>query len=540
MSGAEGLSCSFSEFVWLWNEHENKQTPSVHLQMSRWLESQREAGNSMVLLAFRGAGKSTLVGLFCAWLLLRDRELRILVLAAEHRLAAQMTRHVRQIIERHPLTSHLRSRASQQDWAHDHLTVERLSTGRDPSLVAKGLEGNVTGSRADVIIYDDVEVPNTSDTPSKRAALRARLSESRYVLVPSGVQVYIGTPHCYETIYKSVSGCEPCYLEGFSRLEVPVLDSEGESVWGERFSLSALAELKRRTGPRRFSAQMLLTPQAREGARLDCAGVLSYRGGLDYREAHKRAILSLQGRRLVAASCWWDPAWGEKDQQCGSVIAVVYRDERGDSWLHRVRWLDGGLNGGLNGGLSGGLDGRTSAELGGGLDGGLDNATVQCRQVVAFVRDYFISAVNIETNGIGKFLQQLLRRELVRAGVRAAVIEQTSTRPKDVRILEAFDALLAARALHVHESVMASPFMDEMRDWHPNGKGRDDALDAVSGCLLSMPVGMMRGMIGGMAGEMTGDFKGETQREWSSWLGHDSTRAQVDFDVLEAQDSWVR
>ena len=57
-----------------------------------------------MLLVFRNAGKSTLVGIFCAWLLLNDPDLRILVLAAEHDLARKMVRNVKRIIERHPLT----------------------------------------------------------------------------------------------------------------------------------------------------------------------------------------------------------------------------------------------------------------------------------------------------------------------------------------------------------------------------------------------------------------------------------------------------
>jgi hypothetical protein len=44
---------------------------------------------------FRNAGKSTLVGIFCAWLLLNNPDLRILVLAAEHDLARKMARNVK-------------------------------------------------------------------------------------------------------------------------------------------------------------------------------------------------------------------------------------------------------------------------------------------------------------------------------------------------------------------------------------------------------------------------------------------------------------
>ena len=54
-------------------------------------------------MAFRGCGKSTLVGLFCAWRLLRAPDTRILVLAADQALAVKMVAQVRRILERHPL-----------------------------------------------------------------------------------------------------------------------------------------------------------------------------------------------------------------------------------------------------------------------------------------------------------------------------------------------------------------------------------------------------------------------------------------------------
>ena len=80
-------------------------TPPLHLEMADWLGRRwREGDRRLVLLVFRSAGKSTLVGIFCAWLLLNDPDLRILVLAAEHDLARKMVRNVKRIIERHPLT----------------------------------------------------------------------------------------------------------------------------------------------------------------------------------------------------------------------------------------------------------------------------------------------------------------------------------------------------------------------------------------------------------------------------------------------------
>ena len=77
-----------------------------------------------------------LVGVFCAWLLLNDPDLRILVLAAEHDLARKMVRNVKRIIERHPLTGGLVPRRGDQ-WTADQFTVRRALTQRDPSLLAR-------------------------------------------------------------------------------------------------------------------------------------------------------------------------------------------------------------------------------------------------------------------------------------------------------------------------------------------------------------------------------------------------------------------
>ena len=132
----------------------SRQTPHLHLVMADWLETSLESGErSLLLLAFRGAGKSTLVGLFCAWLLLRDSALRILVLAAEHSLASKMTRYIRQSIERHPLTAHLRGAIGKQLWAYDQVTVCRQQDEQRSVFIGKGHECECDGqsSRCDYL-----------------------------------------------------------------------------------------------------------------------------------------------------------------------------------------------------------------------------------------------------------------------------------------------------------------------------------------------------------------------------------------------------
>ena len=261
---ATALKADLQMFMAIWNRMQGQTTPLVHFRIANWLENAWKNGNKRLLLqAFRSCGKSTIVGLFAAWLLYLNPDLRILVLAAETTLARKMVRNVKRIIERHPLAAELKPERLDQ-WGADRFTVKRHIELRDPSMVARGIGANITGSRADVILCDDVEVPRTCDTAEKRNDLREKLGETAFVLVPGGTQLYIGTPHTWHTVYaqrpKTELGEEQAFLHGYERLTVPVVDSRGNSAWPERFSLADIARLKKTSGPNKFASQMMLRP----------------------------------------------------------------------------------------------------------------------------------------------------------------------------------------------------------------------------------------------------------------------------------------
>tara|TARA_R110002124_G_scaffold38253_7_gene121623 strand:+ start:79017 stop:80540 length:1524 start_codon:yes stop_codon:yes gene_type:complete len=501
---------NFAVFVVLWNNLQGLNTPDLHIRMAQWLEGERQAGqHELLLMAFRNSGKSTLVGLFCAWMLWRDPDLRIMVLAADLALARKMVRNVKRIIERHPLTRHLRPPRADQ-WASEQFTVNRRAELRDPSMLARGIGANLTGSRADVVICDDVEVPNTCDTAPKRADLRARLAEIEYVLVPGGLQLYVGTPHAYDTIYAAEARAGAAdgkpFLAGFQRLEVPLLGPGGRSRWPERFPTPRIDAIRERSGPNKFRSQMLLEPVNILDSRLDPDRLVAYNHLLDYAERNGVGVLTLGGKRLMSASCWWDPAYGAPGAGDASVIAALFTDQDGTHYLHAVRYLE--------------HDPAEAARAAARSDNDdRDEASQQCRQVAAFLRDNHLPSVTLETNGIGRFLPGLLRRALGTAGVEAAVIEATSHRAKDLRILDAFDAVLAAGRLHAHDSVWRTPFVREMREWMPGTTCRDDGLDAVAGCLLAEPVRLGRG---------APPADGLTRRK-PNWRGGGTFTAKTDF-----------
>lgn len=462
----------FDVFTTIWNLTQSQQTPSVHRRMAQWLAARLETTDrAALLMAFRGCGKSTLVGLYCAWLLYGDPNRRILVLSADEHLAGRMVRNVKRLIERHPATPDLRPSHPDQ-WASDRFTITRTAEWRDPSMLAAGVMGNITGLRADFVICDDVEVPNTVNSAEKRAELRARLAEIDFILTPGGMVLYVGTPHHVETLYadrahaqKLNLSSEQAPLTDVPRLVIPLLDPDGQSAWPARFPLTQIEKLRRRVGPSRFTSQMMLEPATTAQGRLNPGLLKKYDAELEYREALGQAILSIENRKLVSASCCWDPAFAAADGKGDhSVIAAIFTDEQGDYWLHHLLYIR--------------CDARAPE----------DAATQQCRQVAAFLRGLHLTSVRVEINGIGRFLPGLLRQVLQREGVAAAVIEHTARRNKNERITEAFEAVLAAGALHVHDRIWQTPFINEMRDWRPEGGSHDDGLDAVASCLLAEPI----------------------------------------------------
>lgn len=463
---------SFQQFVHAWNASLELKTPKHHGDIADWLAAATaEERRRLLLMAFRGAGKSTVVGLFAAWLLCADPNRRLMVIAADLRLARKMVRNVQRIIERHPDAEGLKPAKTTQ-WGADEFTVTRRLELRDPSMLARSVGANFTGSRADVVICDDVEVPATCDSAVKRADLREALSEIDFVLVPGGLQLYVGTPHSYYSIYaeeaRVESGETRPFLDGFNRFVLPVWDDKQRPAWPERFTVEHIRQLRKRHGEARFKAHMLLQPVNQNLGRLDPDRLRQYRDEPVYREAAGRAVLTLGGKRLASASAWWDPAFSRPDEDGASgdasVLAAAFSDEDGMFYLHRVVYIE--------------ADRRDPTP----------EARQQCAAVAATLRELNLPSVHVETNGLGTFLPGLLREELRRQRLAVSVVEARSTQNKAQRIIEAFEAAMADGRVFAHRSVWDTPFVREMREWRPNAaRGRDDGLDAAAGALSCEP-----------------------------------------------------
>ena len=75
-----------------------------------------------------------------------------------------------------------------------------------PSVKSVGITGQITGSRADLIVFDDVEVPANSATDFMREKLLQLVTEGESVLTPKEDSriVFLGTPQTTFTIYRTL------------------------------------------------------------------------------------------------------------------------------------------------------------------------------------------------------------------------------------------------------------------------------------------------------------------------------------------------
>ena len=76
-----------------------------------------------------------------------------------------------------------------------------------PSVKSVGITGQLTGSRADLMVLDDIEVPSNSMTELMREKLLQLVTESESILTPKNDSriLFLGTPQTTFTIYRKLA-----------------------------------------------------------------------------------------------------------------------------------------------------------------------------------------------------------------------------------------------------------------------------------------------------------------------------------------------
>ena len=156
--------------------------------------------------AFRGVGKSWITGAFVLWTLFNNAEKKIMIISASKERADNMSIFLQKLIIETPWLSHLRPKSDDARWSRISFDVN-CSPHQAPSVKSVGITGQLTGSRADLMILDDIEVPGNSMTELMREKLLQLCTEAESILTPKNDSriLYLGTPQTTFTIYRKLS-----------------------------------------------------------------------------------------------------------------------------------------------------------------------------------------------------------------------------------------------------------------------------------------------------------------------------------------------
>lgn len=520
------MKASFAEFYVLWDEYLGRDTPLFHIETCEWMENLSEDVDNLLMLP-RGHNKSGIVTVYNAWRFYCDVDDLVLHQGATNIDALKCSRAVVRILANHPLcklNEVYKSHGGVIKWWVNGSNDEQYG-----SMYARGILSSVTGQRAKHIQNDDVEVQKNVATEENREKLKHSLTEQTHILVPGGTSLFIGTPHSYESIYKEMieagansfirrmfeheyriegrkeavlnfypeyifSGIHKyskCLEEGkhykieklgdgfkvFLLEDFSIVDFYAKALWPERFTKQEMTKRRKKCRTlNEWDSQYQLHAKPIGDVRLDPDKLIPYDCEPILKKANKKMVMMLGNVRIASASLRVDPSEGKKDSDISSV-ALIFHDEQGRMYWHRTL----------------GLKGEPSIidDSGHNIIGG------QVFQLVQVIKEFHLTRVTVETNGVGGFFPNLLLSCLKQQGVRCGVTEIKETKNKNLRILGAIEGPLNSGVLWAHVSVLADPDKPDddsyevrlMRSWNPAVTNQvDDPLDSLAGAITDEPI----------------------------------------------------
>jgi hypothetical protein len=200
----EQLRNSFPIFLSLvWKSLDLPRPTRAQLAIAEYLQN---GPKRLQISAFRGLGKSWIAAAFVLWTLWNDIDKKILVVSASKQRADDFTIFTQKCIQEFEWLSHMRPQNDDQRWSRVSFDVAGCRPAQSPSVKSVGITGQITGSRADLIVFDDVEVPANSATDMMREKLLQLVTEGESVLTPKKDSriVFLGTPQTTFTIYRTL------------------------------------------------------------------------------------------------------------------------------------------------------------------------------------------------------------------------------------------------------------------------------------------------------------------------------------------------
>lgn len=159
-----------------------------------------------MIQANRGLGKTTLCAIYGVFRIIHDPTTRVLIFSAGGKLSKEIANWIIQIIEGLEILHFLMPDKQNGDRASvEAYDVHWALRGAEkaPSVKCLGVDSNAAGSRADVLIADDIESMKNSRTVMMRELL-IELTKEFESICQKGDIIYLGTPQFFESIYNGL------------------------------------------------------------------------------------------------------------------------------------------------------------------------------------------------------------------------------------------------------------------------------------------------------------------------------------------------
>lgn len=456
----------FRNFLFLVWKHLGLPEPTpIQYDIAEYLQSSPKRA---IIEAFRGVGKSYITAAYVVHQLLLDPELKFLVVSASKSRADDFSTFTQRIILELPICQHLVAKDTQR-WSKIAFDVAPAKAAGSPSVKSVGVTGQLTGSRADIIIADDVEVPNNSMTQMMREKLGEAVKEFDAILKPDGKVVYLGTPQnemsLYNTLlergysmrvwparYPTVEASQKAYSGRLAPYLWSTLERDEEAISGtptdsKRFSDEDLIERELSYGRSGFALQFMLDTSMSDADRypLKIADLIVYPCDIDtapeklvwgiFKPIDSVPNVALSGDRFYAP----EDTIG-RQRYTGSVLAIDPSGRGSDETAYAVVKM---------------LNGFLHVAAAGGIAGGYNDTTL--KTIANLAKDHKVNAVLIESNfGDGMFTE-LLKPHMTKV-YPVSMEEVRHSKQKEARIIDTLEPVMNQHRLVIDPTVLQKDY----------------------------------------------------------------------------------
>jgi len=456
----------FKNFLYLvWKQLNLPEPTALQYDIADYMQSDEKRA---IIQAFRGCGKSWICSAYVVHQLLLNPSMNFLVVSASKTRSDDFSTFTLRLINEMPILAHLKPNDKQRQ-SKISFDVGPAPASHAPSVKSLGISSQLTGSRADIIIADDIEVANNSATQLMREKLSEQVKEFDAILKPepSSKVIFLGTPQTEDSIYNKLlergyktrvwpsEHITPDYnnrtYNGSVASFCEDAEREGKTTEPLRFSDIDLAERKISYGSAGYAMQFMLDSRLSDVDKFPLKVSDLIVASIDNEIAPERYVWAKDPELewdsdvpnvAFAGERYYRPlkTLGDHIEYTGSVLAVDPAGRGKDETGYAVCKM---------------LNGYLYVPAAGGLSGGYSEDTL--KKIAMLAREHKVNYIVAESNfGDGMFTELL--KPILTKLYPCSIEEVRHSTQKEKRIIDTLEPVMAGHKLVVDPEVIKEDY----------------------------------------------------------------------------------